>query len=114
MRTFLVGCHSHMTGNPGQGGALEPKAATNRFASGYELASGYSALCQSCPAHRGRRLHRDTTYRARTLLGSSGGGECGVSPKGLMAGHGVRKISLQLVPELLLGEEPSAFGATSE
>lgn len=49
-----------------------------------------------------------------SFLGSSGGGECGVSPKGLMAGHRVRKISLQLVPELLLGKEPSAFGTTSE
>lgn len=111
---FLVGCHSHMAGTPGQGGASDPKAATDRFASGYELALGYSTVCQGCPAHRRRHLHRDMTYRARTFLGSSGGGECGVSPKGLMAGHRVRKISLQLVPELLLGKEPSAFGTTCE
>lgn len=58
-----------MTVNPSQGGVLEPKAATNRFARGYELASGYSTICQG--------LHRDMTCRARTSLALAGGGECG-------------------------------------
>lgn len=62
-------------------------------------------------AHLRRRLYRDAAHRARSW---PSWGRWGLgSLWGMLAGHGVRKSSLQLLP-CPVGKGPSALGATSQ